>query len=1129
MNISKIVKFYTYLILILLTPSLFAISSEDMAGSYDCIKDEQYKIASPLLGAKLWEAHTIWNFYKLLPKNDPIRQLAEEFFHENQGQFLETNLDRKAAKYLDIKSIGEIIGIILNLDIKSKKKFEDKFNKINIVIENKEANENLNKIKNLIWKSESKKKLDFYPEKTTILVLEALAYRKMDNKDDLKIFFNAIASSLDKKIEDLVDIEILDSDNWHYTNLSYLLETDNIIESQIPIEYLLMKQIGAVYKGALPKISTYKYEIRYGNFRYADCADTTLRNLINIALFRNDEFNINKLNKDFKEIFEFYKKQKPTDVEDRDIHDSWAEVISNKEYFVYKNLAKEGLSVNKPETQEDVIGFIILPKDHEINLDNATNVEIYINQEKYLLKKITIGIDKDVRSYLIVDRNNVNHEDLICYELKACAENFIIGLNKCLDLDLSDYDQKKILKTGFIEKFLEHTIRACGLYINNKSGSVNGEFSWFLQKEESRFILNVNYGSSGGHAEIPQSSIENKQTEILNKRILDKIIKGDNFVLMTGILDVVDAKLNTIFAIDFLRPVNRLKFIEKNLNSDDNLIIDLVKNLIESIDFLDVDLVQKFTEFVKKNYSNFKNNFNEKAIETAKKSIKFNDIMIHNKAVELWSALLEKGFGFEAMIEFITSGTDYKDQQTREAALNLLWNLLLEKIGNIEDVELKNKEFDNVIKAANKCLELNNYYQGISYWKSILTTVVKVENIKFKDRVFDEAIRTAENIKIERDDSENENFIAHHFWVMLFECIEDVELKSKLFDKAIKTANKFDESNNSKAQDLALHLFEMLVDKDKAVKQAIAAANKYIESNNSDLRESAIELFTVLVENGQSFKEAIVVANNGIEDEDVYIRMDSLQLFIALVKKNQAFKKAIDAANKGIEDEDAYIKRVSFDLFAALVEKNQALEEAIAALLKIENNSDVFFGSLCDILVVKLKEYIQRGKKFELVINTAKEAIKVDVIKNFSLKLWDMLFDKGWGFIDAIELVEANIEKNELINLLLSKEDFYKSVNKDSTYLMYAATYGKLNFAQLLIDKKIDDINAKNKEGWTALMYAAYLGNKNVVELLIKNGAKINEKNKEGKTAYSLLKNKKVKKEKEELKKEILKILSKKR
>lgn len=105
-----------------------ALNPRDFAGSMNLInpsvkdyfredlKSQEHSewLLSPLLGAKLWEARTIWNMYKFLPDEDPLAILVRDLFNENQGAFLESTLPKKMAYHLDIEMIGYLVAGLLS-------------------------------------------------------------------------------------------------------------------------------------------------------------------------------------------------------------------------------------------------------------------------------------------------------------------------------------------------------------------------------------------------------------------------------------------------------------------------------------------------------------------------------------------------------------------------------------------------------------------------------------------------------------------------------------------------------------------------------------------------------------------------------------------------------------------------------------------------------------------------------------------------------------------------------------------------------------------------------------------------------------------------------------------------------
>mmetsp|Transcript_21278 Transcript_21278/g.31554 ORF Transcript_21278/g.31554 Transcript_21278/m.31554 type:complete len:881 (+) Transcript_21278:97-2739(+) len=95
-----------------------------------------------------------------------------------------------------------------------------------------------------------------------------------------------------------------------------------------------------------------------------------------------------------------------------------------------------------------------------------------------------------------------------------------------------------------------------------------------------------------------------------------------------------------------------------------------------------------------------------------------------------------------------------------------------------------------------------------------------------------------------------------------------------------------------------------------------------------------------------------------------------------------------------------------------------------------------------------------------------------------------------------VDVVRALLEKN-------GSKDGYVGEPSDEgiTALISAASEGHDEVVQLLVDSKLTDVNAKDKDGTNSLMAAAARGHNVVVEIILKAGAAVNEQNSDGHTA----------------------------
>jgi hypothetical protein len=112
-----------------------------------------------------------------------------------------------------------------------------------------------------------------------------------------------------------------------------------------------------------------------------------------------------------------------------------------------------------------------------------------------------------------------------------------------------------------------------------------------------------------------------------------------------------------------------------------------------------------------------------------------------------------------------------------------------------------------------------------------------------------------------------------------------------------------------------------------------------------------------------------------------------------------------------------------------------------------------------------------------------------------------VLEKKGLPFTQESFLKEVRAGNREHAELFIKAGMDINARDKDgSTALMVTSEKGESEMAQLLIQNGAD-VNANNIDGYTALMYAAYKGNVQIAELLIKNRADVSAKDKDGWTA----------------------------
>jgi ankyrin repeat protein len=100
------------------------------------------------------------------------------------------------------------------------------------------------------------------------------------------------------------------------------------------------------------------------------------------------------------------------------------------------------------------------------------------------------------------------------------------------------------------------------------------------------------------------------------------------------------------------------------------------------------------------------------------------------------------------------------------------------------------------------------------------------------------------------------------------------------------------------------------------------------------------------------------------------------------------------------------------------------------------------------------------------------------------------------GYVEIVRLLMVN----EASTNIASGPDLV-AIN---TPLQLAALEGHQDVVKLLVSDKGVNLDASNFGSWTALMYACQNNQKEIVDILIKNGADVERKNKDGKSAIDI-------------------------
>lgn len=140
------------------------------------------------------------------------------------------------------------------------------------------------------------------------------------------------------------------------------------------------------------------------------------------------------------------------------------------------------------------------------------------------------------------------------------------------------------------------------------------------------------------------------------------------------------------------------------------------------------------------------------------------------------------------------------------------------------------------------------------------------------------------------------------------------------------------------------------------------------------------------------------------------------------------------------------------------------------------------------------------GYKLSLLMATTAREKFDDISKLLIKRGADVNFKGPFGWTPLSEASQHG--PVEIVKLLIEKgaEVNYRNTPRGRTALMLAAGKNKFEICKLLIEKGAE-VNAKDDNGATALMIAANNGSFDVVKLLVKNGAETNAKDNQNRTA----------------------------
>jgi hypothetical protein len=184
----------------------------------------------------------------------------------------------------------------------------------------------------------------------------------------------------------------------------------------------------------------------YDNASFADCVETTVRNLCNIATYNGRSLGVApkdiELSSSLAKFYQTGSASVPAEVGNQLVHQSWTNVIENIPGASYNRLKLHHLN-NTSYLPSEYEGFMPVD-DSLVSQAELTQLSIYnmsIGGQNIKLYEKSVGNSK----YLLVPKNS----GLLCYELLPTASNMVVCLNNLFNLKL--YDSQAIFTQDFAQ------------------------------------------------------------------------------------------------------------------------------------------------------------------------------------------------------------------------------------------------------------------------------------------------------------------------------------------------------------------------------------------------------------------------------------------------------------------------------------------------------------------------------------------------------------------------------------------------------------------------------------------------------------------------------------------------------
>ncbi len=857
-------------------------------------------------------------------------KLLSQMFHRAGGQFQLTEAPNNPVRQLTPKNMGEILRIIseskslpqpkelLNLEFK----IETYLEKLGLKkasgspFKRKDFKPFVSSLIGSLQESNPNNSQASFAPGTTEGILLSYVLKRCNTKADLEDYLEGLTG---KKIT-------LSNQEYSADDIKRIVDQGIQLENTEAFgDWLTCAFYQKNYMSALPKITS-NTSVIYQAISFADCVETTIRNLCNIATYDGASLGVAPKGITLSSLLQsFYAQEKanmPSEVSNKNVHQAWVDVIEDMPGMAYNRLKITGQN-NHLYLPSEYEGF--MPIDgtmiSEQELKELPTKEFILSGQKFMLPEKTVG---DAR-YLVVPQGM----NLSCYEVLPTASNMVVALNNLFDLKL--YESTTMFKQSFAQQNFSKICAKLGWDLktlnidNTKSATIN------ICKHDSCFAINL-HRKNHGYVSVTKDKVGSLVDKSISaatsyqehpEELSELIPLLENSVSMQQLFDLSGKNsqnfLKLLKNVDVRNPDQCVIIIEQvlNLKLQDSELDSYISRLIVQLPTNDIHYIQSVIKS------------SEEVSDTIKSSLK--------RFLDIW--VIKNGVNNNNTVDIVMALV-----RSKMVTLNELMPYL-EKVMASRYSYVRAKAF-LVIKALvkKKMITLNEVMPFIEKGMASINLEDLSSVFSVIQALLEEKMVTSNEVMpfIEKGMASNDRTNIGPIYVINQSAT--VRLIQVLVKEKMVTLNEvmpFIEKGMASdfyVQSETLNLIKELV------KTKMITSNEvmpYLEKGMANIDPTThlatLHLIQALVkEKMVTLKEVMpFIKKRSMANNDPYIQNVTLNLIKVLVKEKMiTLNEVMPFIEKGMASSDSYVQRNTFDLIKELVETKMLTSNEVIPLLE---------------------------------------------------------------------------------------------------------------------------------------------------------------------------------------------------